>query len=65
MNLPPYNIYPIIPDDRISLRQILPLDIADIVEISFYNSVQATTINEAAVMQKKIEQDYRDGNSLH
>ena len=65
MKLPPYDTYPNISGDRISLRQILQLDIADIVEISFYDSVQATTIDEATAMQEKIDQVFRDGNSIH
>ncbi len=65
MKLPPYDTYPNISADTISLRQILLLDIVDIVDISFYDSVRATTVDEATVMQEKIDQDFRDGNSIH
>jgi len=65
MKLPPYHTYPTIPGDRILLRQVLPSDIKDIVEISFYDSIKATTVDEAAAMQEKIDQDVRDGNSIH
>jgi ribosomal-protein-alanine N-acetyltransferase len=65
MKLPPYNTFPTISDDSVLLRQILPQDIADIVPISFYDAIQATTIEVARGMQEKIEQDYRDGNSIH
>lgn len=65
MNLPPYDTYPNISTDKISLRQVIPSDIADIVEISFYDSIQATTVLEATTMQEKINQDFRDGNSIH
>jgi ribosomal-protein-alanine N-acetyltransferase len=65
MKLPPYEIYPTISDNRVSLRQILPLDVADILEISFYESIQATTLQQAKEMQAKINKDYIDGNSIH
>jgi ribosomal-protein-alanine N-acetyltransferase len=65
MKLPPYDIYPTITGDKITLRQILPSDIKDLVEISYYDSIQATTIEQAAEMQDKINQDYYDGNSIH
>lgn len=65
MKLPPYPIFPNISGDKISLRQILPSDIKDLIEISFYDSIQATTVEQAAVMQDKINKDYNDGNSIH
>jgi len=65
MKLPPYNIFPEISDDKISLRQILTADIKDLVEISFYDAVQATTVRQATEMQTKIDKDYIDGNSIH
>lgn len=65
MKLPPYDIYPTISGERISLRQVLRIDIEDIVEISFYDSIHATTVDEAKVMLEKIDQDFRDGNSIH
>lgn len=65
MNLPPYDIFPIISAERISLRQILPSDIKDIIEISFYDAKQATTLLQAAEMQAKINNDYNEGNSIH
>ncbi|MNG02916.1 Spermidine N(1)-acetyltransferase [compost metagenome] len=65
MKLPPYDIFPIISGDKISLRQILNADIEDLIEISFYDSVQATTLQQATEMQAKINQDYVEGNSIH
>jgi ribosomal-protein-alanine N-acetyltransferase len=65
MKLPPFNIFPNITGDKISLRQIMTADIKDLVEISFYNAVQATTVQQATEMQAKINQDYIDGNSIH
>jgi ribosomal-protein-alanine N-acetyltransferase len=65
MKLPPYNVFPNISNDKISLRQILTAEIKDLVEISFYDAVQATTVPQAAEMQAKINQDYINGNSIH
>ncbi|MBC7847792.1 MAG: GNAT family N-acetyltransferase [Flavobacterium sp.] len=65
MKLPPYDKFPSISGDKISLRQILPADIKDIIEISFYDAIQATTVQQATEMQSKINKDYSDGNSIH
>lgn len=65
MKLPPYNIFPTITGDKISLRQIMTEDIKDLVEISFYDAVQAITVQKATEMQAKINMDYFDGNSIH
>ncbi len=65
MKLPPYNVFPNISNDKISLREILTEDIKDLVEISFYDAVQATTVEQAIEMQAKINKDYTDGNSIH
>lgn len=65
MKLPPYDIFPNITSDKISLRQILNSDIKDLIEISFYDSIQATTLQQATEMQTKIDNDYNNGNSIH
>lgn len=65
MKLPPYNIFPDISGDKVSLRQIRTTDIKDLVEISYYDSVQATTEQQAIDMLAKINKDYIDGNSIH
>jgi ribosomal-protein-alanine N-acetyltransferase len=65
MKLPPYNTFPNVTADKILLRQITPADIKDLVEISFYDAVQATTVQQATEMQDKINKDYFDGNSIH
>lgn len=65
MNLPPYLNFPTIRGEKISLREITNADIPDLIEISFYDAVQAKTIAEATAMQEKIEEDYLAGNSIH
>ena len=65
MNLPPYDIFPNISADRISLRQVMLSDMNNIVEISFYDSIPAKTVDEATAILEKINNDYLDGNSIH
>ena len=65
MKLPPYTFFPNITGDKISLRQISTADIDELVEITFYDAVQATTKQQATRMNAKINQDYIDGNSIH
>lgn len=43
----------------------MPWDLKDLIEISFYDSVQATTLQQAKEMQSKINRDYADGNAIH
>ena len=65
MNLPPYTTFPNLSDDNILLREIQYSDIKDIVEISRYDAIPAKNVEDAAVMQEKINQSYKDGNSIH
>ena len=65
INTPPYVNFPCLFNDKISLRQIRESDIKDIIEISFYDAIQATTIQQASEMNLKINKDYEDGNSIH
>ena len=62
---PPYNNFPCISSDRILLRQVLPSDIQAIVDISFYDGIKATKMEEAIEMQAKINKNYLEGNSIH
>lgn len=65
MKLPPYTTFPTIPGSKVSLRQVVASDIPDLIEISFYDGVQATNLEQATAMQDRINQDYADGNSIH
>jgi [ribosomal protein S5]-alanine N-acetyltransferase len=65
MPLPPYPIFPHISSTNITLREINTLDLPDLIEISFYNTIQATSVQEAEIMQAQINQDYLDGTSIH
>lgn len=65
MNLPPYKTFPKISNERILLREVQPSDMSDIMEISFYDAIQARTESEAQQMQDKINLDYLNGDSIH
>lgn len=65
MRLPPYVTFPTISNDKILLRQIEFSDINAIVEISFYDAIQAKTLQQAIEMQAYINQDYNAGTSIH
>ena len=65
MNLPPYQDFPIISDEKIRLQQIIESDLKDLLEISYYNAKQAKNVEEAIEMQAKIDNDYDEGNSIH
>lgn len=65
MNLPPFDKYPEISSDRIVLRQIIPEEISQIVEISFYDAKPAASELEAIEMLLRIDEDYRKGESIH
>lgn len=65
MNLPPFNIFPLISDGKIRLRKIIASDMNDLLEISYYDAKQAKNVAQAIEMQAKIDKDYDDGNSIH
>ena len=65
INLPPYLRFPVLLHERIVLRQVFPADLKSLVEISYYDAVQAKTVEEAAEMQLRINLDYCAGGSIH
>ncbi len=65
MILPPYEQHPTISNQTITLREIRATDVKELIEISFYDAVQATSVEQAAEMQEKINLDYINGNSIH
>lgn len=64
-NYPPYQNFPTLTSKGIVLRQVLNTDAHEIMEISYYNGIQATDSGEAMEMQKKIDQDYLGGSAIH
>ncbi len=65
MHLPPYNIFPTLHAQQITLREILPSDLDDILEISVYDGKRAADTAEALVILQRIERDYHNGDSVH
>jgi [ribosomal protein S5]-alanine N-acetyltransferase len=65
VRLPPYDIFPEMSSGDLVLKQVEPNDIQDLVEISFYDAKPAQTLEEAIVMQNRINADYQNGSSIH
>jgi ribosomal-protein-alanine N-acetyltransferase len=65
MNLPPYPIFPVLANEEITLREVSDSDLDKLIEISVYDSFWAKNLEEAAEIQKKINRDYNDANSIH
>jgi [ribosomal protein S5]-alanine N-acetyltransferase len=65
MHRPPYERFPILSDGNIVLRQIEPSDVKELLPVCYYDAVAAKTVEEAAEMLKRIEQDYTEGNTVH
>ncbi|SFI56419.1 ribosomal-protein-alanine N-acetyltransferase [Kaistella treverensis] len=62
---PPFPEFPVLMNDRITLRQISAADLQSLIEISFYDGIPAKTFEEALAMNNRINEDYARGNSLH
>ncbi len=65
INNPPYPIFPTFTNHKVALRQIVVSDLNTLFEISFYDGVQAQTLQQARAMNVKIEKEYQAGNSIH
>lgn len=65
MLLPPFDMFPILRGERVVLREVQPSDCRDIVSISFYNGKPAASTDEAAAMLERIDNDYRNGETVH
>lgn len=65
MKLPPYPVFPELSNDRVIMRQANLSDMNGLLEISFYDARPAENIDQAIGMQKNIDRDYANGNSIH
>ena len=65
MHLPPYNPFPVLATASVVLRQVEESDLADILDISFYDARPAGSIAEASTMLRQINDDYARGECLH
>lgn len=57
--------FPVLSTVNLDLREILASDASSIIDISFYDGLQATTESEALTMLERIRQDYLQGESVH
>ena len=62
---PPYNQFPFVSNDKIALSQIQTSDCFALMEISYYDAIQAKTLEKAIAMNTRIHEDYKNGNSIH
>jgi ribosomal-protein-alanine N-acetyltransferase len=65
MNLPPYADFPVLVSEKVKLKNVSPEDLIHLLEISFYDAVQADSLEMAATMQDKINRDYQNSQSIH
>lgn len=65
LKIPPYVDFPILSNSKITLRKIEIEDVVDLVEISYYDGIKASTPNQAIEMNLKINTEYEGGNSVH
>lgn len=57
--------FPLLSNDRLLLRRVVPGDVSAIREISVYDGVWAESDPEAVEILARIERDYRRGESIH
>ena len=62
---PPYPVYPEIDNGIIRLQEIQQEDLDALMEISFYDGKAAENLEEARVMDLKIQADYQAGDTVH
>lgn len=62
---PPYKSFPTLKNQRIILREIQEIDLQHLIEISFYNGIQATDSSDARIMNERIKKDYVSSNTIH
>lgn len=65
LTLPPFLEFPVLISGDFRLRQCLPNDLEKLLEISYFNGIQAISIEEAADMLECIDFCYQNGESIH
>ncbi|GGH00270.1 GNAT family N-acetyltransferase [Mucilaginibacter phyllosphaerae] len=65
MNLPPYRAFPVLKAGEYTLRQILHVDIKNILDLSFWDGVPAKNLDQAIGIQNRVDEEYLQGNSIH
>lgn len=62
---PPFATFPLLSNERLHLRRVVPSDVAVIQEITYYDGVASTSLSEALAMMEQIEQDSAKGDTVH
>jgi ribosomal-protein-alanine N-acetyltransferase len=57
--------FPVLSNQKLVLHEISQKDVSALVEISFYDGIQAASEEQALDMLQKINSDYERGNSIH
>ncbi len=65
MITPPFPLFPELKSNRIRLRRLVAADVPQIMELSFFNRIQAKTAEEAVEMLGKIDDRYNEGSGIH
>lgn len=65
MNLPPYTSFPELKTGNLLLREVRLVDIPHLLEILTYDGKSAETLEQGVEIIRKIDQNYRDGDSVN
>lgn len=65
MNLPPYTSLPELKTGNLLLREVRQEDIPHLLEILTYDGKSAETLEQGIEIIRKIDQNYRDGDSVN
>lgn len=65
MNLPPFEVFPELQDERIRLREARESDVLSLLEILTYDGKPAETLEEGMNNLSRIDQNYLDGDTVN
>ena len=65
MNLPPFEVFPELQDERIRLREARESDVLSLLEILTYDGKPAETLEEGMNNLSRIHQNYLDGDTVN
>lgn len=64
MVFPPFQRYPKLHSERVTLREMIEADAPFLLEIMTYDGREAKTIEDAGAMIRRIDDDYRNGSGV-
>ena len=65
MKRPPFTEFPQLRSERILLRELVASDLPANIEITFFNRVPATSLEEALLKQQQVHERYLAGDGIH